>query len=128
MKSHGVIHPGLARALAELGHTDEVLICDAGFPIPHGVTRIDLAYRLGAPGFADVVEAIVSDIVVEATVVADETAPELTEWLMTTTRAEKIVRIPHEVLKERAKSSKIAVRSGESTPYSNVILVAGVAF
>ena len=118
MKSHGVIHPGLARALAELGHTDEVLICDAGFPIPHGVRRIDLAYRLGAPGFADVVEAIVSDIVVEATVVADET----------TTRAEKIVRIPHEVLKERARSSKIAVRSGESTPYSNVILVAGVAF
>lgn len=128
MKNHGVIHPDLARALAELGHTDEMLICDAGFPIPHGVRRIDLAYRLGAPGFADVVEAIVSEIVVEAAVVADETTPELTEWLMTTTRAEEKVRIPHEALKDRARNCKIAVRSGESTPYSNVILVAGVAF
>jgi D-ribose pyranase len=128
MKSHGVIHPGLARALAELGHTDQVLICDAGFPIPHGVKRIDLAYRLGAPKFADVVEAIVSDIVVESTVIADETTSELTEWLMATTKAETNMQIPHEALKERARGVKIAVRSGETTRYSNVILVAGVAF
>ena len=62
MKNNGVIHPDLVRLLAQLGHGDELLICDAGFPIPPEVERIDLGYRLGSPPFGDVVESIVADI------------------------------------------------------------------
>ena len=128
MKKHGVIHPQLARVLAQIGHTDELLVCDAGFPIAPGVERIDLAYRLGSPGFADVVETIMSAVVVESAVVADETSDELVEWLKSVTAAETIQRVPHTDLKERAARSRAAVRTGEITAYSNVILVAGVAF
>ena len=128
MKKHGVIHPDLVRVLAQMGHTDELLICDAGFPIPPDVERIDLAYRLGSPAFADVIETIVSAVVVESAVVADETSDELVEWLKSVTAAETIQRVPHTDLKERAARSRAAVRTGEITAYSNVILVAGVAF
>ncbi len=128
MKKHGVIHPELVRVLAEMGHTDELLICDAGFPIPRDVERIDLAYRLGAPGFADVVEAIASAIVVESAVVADKTNDEMVDWLGSITGAGAIERVPHAELKKRAQRSRVAVRTGETTAYSNVILVAGVAF
>jgi D-ribose pyranase len=128
MKNDGVIHPDLVRVLAQLGHKDELLICDAGFPIPLGVERIDLAYRLGSPDFADVVETIADDIVVESVVVADESSDELVGWLESTTESVSTERVTHAQLKERAGRSRAVIRTGETTPYANIILVAGVAF
>jgi len=128
MKKQGVIHPGLVRLLAQLGHGDELLICDAGFPIATGVERIDLGYRLGAPAFADVVESIAADIVVESAIAADETDDELVAWLASTLGVDAIGRISHDELKTRAGRARGAVRTGETTAYANVILVAGVAF
>jgi len=128
MKNHGVIHPELVRLLAQLGHKDEVVICDAGFPIPLGVERIDLAYRLGSPEFGDVVETIATDIAVESIVVADESADDLVEWLQFAIDAESTQRITHDQLKDRAARSRAVIRTGETTPYANVILIAGVTF
>ena len=128
MKKHGVIHPQLVRVLAQMGHTDELLVCDAGFPIPPDVERIDLGYRLGSPGFADVIETIVSAVVVESAVVADEMSDELVEWLSSVTTVDAIESVPHADLKVRAARVRAAVRTGEITAFSNVILVAGVAF
>jgi D-ribose pyranase len=128
MKNQGVIHPELVRLLAQLGHTDEILICDAGFPIPLGVERIDLAYRLGSPEFGDVLESIAGDIVVESIVVADESSDALVEWLGSTTGAATVERITHTELKDRAARSRAVIRTGETTPYANVVLIAGVAF
>lgn len=128
MKNHGVIHPELVRALAQLGHGDELLICDAGFPIPPDVERIDLAYRLGAPAFTDVVEAIVADIVVESAVAAEEAGKDLVTWLDSATGVDTLERVSHAEMKTRAGRSRAAVRTGETTAYANVILVAGVAF
>ena len=128
MKNHGVIHPDLVRLLAQLGHKDEVVICDAGFPIPLGVERIDLAYRLGSPEFGDVVEAIAADIAVESILVADESADDLVEWLQSATDAESTERVTHDQLKDRAARSRAVIRTGETTPYANVILIAGVTF
>jgi len=128
MKNHGVIHPELVRLLAQLGHKDEVLICDAGFPIPLNVERIDLAYRLGSPEFGDVVESIATDIAVESIVVADESADDLVEWLQSAIESESTQRITHDQLKDRAERSRAVIRTGETTPYANVILIAGVTF
>ena len=128
MKKHGVIHPDLVRLLAELGHGDELLICDAGFPIPPDVERIDLAYRLGAPWFGDVVETVAADIVVEAAIAADEIGGDLVAWLASTLGLDAVDRVSHTELKIRSGRCRGAVRTGETTPYANVILVAGVAF
>ena len=128
MKNYGVIHPDLVRLLAQLGHKDEGVICDAGFPIPLGVERIDLAYRLGSPEFGDVVEAIAADIAVESILVADESADDLVEWLQSATDAESTERVTHDQLKDRAVRSRAVIRTGETTPYANVILIAGVTF
>ena len=40
----------------------------------------------------------------------------------------EIVFIPHSELKKDLKSSKAFIRTGEETPYSNVILESGVVF
>jgi D-ribose pyranase len=43
MKKSGILNAPLSGALAELGHYDTAVICDAGLPIPGTSRRIDLA-------------------------------------------------------------------------------------
>ena len=65
MKKHGILNRHLAGALAELGHGDGVLVCDAGMPIPDGPRVVDLAFRAGVPSFAEVLEGLLEELVVE---------------------------------------------------------------
>jgi D-ribose pyranase len=39
-----------------------------------------------------------------------------------------IKKIPHETFKKRLVQAKAVIRTGEATPYANVILESGVAF
>ncbi|MGH2368971.1 MAG: D-ribose pyranase, partial [Chloroflexota bacterium] len=72
MKKHGVLGQALSETIASMGHTDLLVIADAGFPVPPGVQRIDLAVRCGLPSMLDVTRAIAADLEVEAIMVADE--------------------------------------------------------
>ena len=65
MLKTGILHPQLARVLAELRHKDTIIIGDAGLPIPKGVERVDLGWRPGDPAYLDVLEEILKYIVVE---------------------------------------------------------------
>jgi len=127
MKKDGLLHPELLAAIAELGHRDEFVVCDAGMSIPTQARRIDLAYRPGAPAFLDVLGAIAGDVVIEQAIVAAETAPELAAAIERLFGC-PVERISHEELKTRARTSRFTVRTGEFTPYANVLLIAGVAF
>jgi D-ribose pyranase len=126
MKKSGLLNPELLAAIGELGHTDEFIVCDSGYPIPDGLPRIDLAYRRGMPPFLDVLEAIMAEVVAEGAVIAEEASAEVAAGI------EKLVgpaeRLPHVELKDRGYGARFAVRTGEATPYSNVIIVCGVAF
>ena len=46
MRPGRILHPELAKALATCGHTDIILVTDAGFPIPKDANRIDLVNKL----------------------------------------------------------------------------------
>jgi D-ribose pyranase len=127
MKRAGLIHPRLLAAIGRLGHTDEVIVCDAGFPIPRGIPRIDLGYRAGMPPFLDVLETLLAEIVVEGAVVASEAAPDLAGRIGAAVGVEP-ERVPHAAFKERGRGARLVIRTGEFTPYANVILVCGVPF
>ena len=58
MRKEGVLHPELCRTITAMGHTDTLVVADAGLPIPKGVVRIDLALVPGLPGFLHTVESI----------------------------------------------------------------------
>lgn len=72
MKKAGILNRHLAGALAELGHGDGVLVCDAGMPVPDGPRVVDLAFRAGVPSFAEVVEGLLAELVVEGATAATE--------------------------------------------------------
>jgi D-ribose pyranase len=127
------INPQLSRIISETGHTDLIVVTDAGLPIPAGSERVDLAYRPGAPAFFDVLDTVLAELVVEGAIVSaevEEHSPRVLQGLRDRLDplGVPVVLIPHSEFKLRTHDARAFVRSGEFTPYANVILQAGVAY
>jgi D-ribose pyranase len=117
--------------LAELGHTDTLVVADAGLPIPPGVERIDLALVQSVPGFLHTLEVILAELAVESAVIAEEMAersPDVHRHTLRLLEPRSVHIVSHEELKRRTAAARAVVRTGECTPYANVLLVAGVTF
>ncbi|MBA9045952.1 MULTISPECIES: D-ribose pyranase [Streptomyces] len=126
MKKSGILNRHLAGALAELGHGDEVLVCDAGMPIPSGPRVVDLAFRAGVPSFAEVFAGLVDELVLEGATVAEELRG--THLGLVERQFANLDFVPHERLKELSAGARLIVRTGEASPYANVLLRCGVFF
>lgn len=131
MKKRGLLNAPLSRVVAEMGHGDLLVIADAGLPIPPSVPRIDLAVRPGLPPFLEVLDAVLEELHVEKAIIAVEMvdrSPALYSAVQQRLGALPIERVPHETFKAMAAGARAVVRTGECTPYANVILVSGVIF
>ena len=129
MKKSGIINPELCEAIASLGHTDSIVICDAGLPIPPGVRRIDLSLVRGVPCFDQVFHAIVRELQVEQAVMAEEARTENGHAVRVVKDALGegwVAFVPHSELKQLTGRAKAVVRTAEFRPYANVILYSGV--
>jgi D-ribose pyranase len=129
VKKAGILNRHLAGALAELGHGHGVLVCDAGMPIPVGPRVVDLAFRAGVPSFAEVLDGLLQELVVEGATAAREVRdanPEASALLES--RFPHLGLVPHEKLKELTAGARLVVRTGEARPYANVLLRCGVFF
>lgn len=65
MQKIGILNSEIAKVLADMGHTDTIVIGDCGLPVPDGVKKIDLALKLGTPRFLEVVEELVKYMEIE---------------------------------------------------------------
>lgn len=139
MKKTAILNAPLSHCIATLGHTDSLTICDAGLPIPDCVERIDLALTANTPGFLQTLFVTTSEMFVERVVLAEEIKnknPEILTALLAhlnkleQTQGNQIVieYVPHETFKSFSHESKAIVRSGECSPYANIILYSGVPF
>ncbi len=131
MKKRGILNAELAGAIAALGHKDLFLIGDAGMPIPQGVQLIDLALCGGVPTFEQVLTAVLEETEVGYYYLAEEIVeknPRLLSFIRESMPETESEMMPHIDFKAYTKEVKFAVRTGEFTPYPNVILRAGVAF
>ncbi|AKD38546.1 D-ribose pyranase [Pasteurella multocida subsp. multocida OH4807] len=139
MKKTRLLNAPLSHVIATLGHTDSLTICDAGLPIPTGVERLDLALSAGIPSFLQTVDAVVAEMFVERALIAEEIKEKnptiLTALLNRLAQLEQqqgnqinVQYVSHEQFKIQTHSSKAIVRSGECSPYANIILYSGVPF
>lgn len=130
MLKHGILNSDLAKLAADLGHTDRVCIGDLGLPVPAGVAKIDLALVPGTPSFQDLLDVYLDNIKVEKVILAEEIKsinPEQLQAVLAKLDSEVVVEyVSHEELKELNKEAKAVIRTGENTPYSNIILQSGV--
>ncbi|MEX3955801.1 ribose transport protein RbsD [Trinickia symbiotica] len=132
MKKLGHLNRDIARVLAGMGHTDSLVIADCGLPIPDGVECIDVSLKIGMPGFSDVLDTVLADFKVERAVFATES---LTQNAAISSRAEQFANtgvgveyVAHDEFKRLTKRAKVVIRTGECSPYANVILHSGVIF
>lgn len=135
MKKHGIINAEIARVLAYLGHTDRICIGDCGLPIPDCTERIDLALTFGQPSFMDVLKTVGDDMAIEKIILAEEIKeqnPEvlksILEYFEKADRPCEVEYVSHEELKALSQDCKAVIRSGETTPYANIILQSACIF
>lgn len=139
MKKTSLLNAPLSHLIATMGHTDSLTICDAGLPIPCKQHCVDLALTKGMPSFLAALQAVISELFIEKIVLAEEIAthnPQIAKDVVTLIKTlEKeqgkpiiIEYIPHEQFKVKSNQAKGVVRTGECSPYANVILYSGVPF
>ena len=131
MKKSFLLNQPLSAVIAGLGHTDMLVVADAGLPIPAQTQRIDLAVSCGVPSFLDTLKAVLSEMQVQQAIIADEmpaASPEAYAALRATLGDIPVSTMPHEQFKQTTRAAVAVARTGECTPYCNVILVSGVVF
>ncbi|MFC7395452.1 D-ribose pyranase [Scopulibacillus cellulosilyticus] len=131
MKKNGILNSDIATVLAHLGHTDTIVIADCGLPVPENVRKIDLSIKKGFPGFLDVLKEVVNDMEIEKVTLATEIQGQNQSLHMDLKNLfvnTEMELINHEDLKKKTADAKAVIRTGEVTPYANVILQAGVIF
>lgn len=131
MKKTGVLNADISEVIASMGHGDMLVVSDAGLSIPVGVRRIDLAVKKGVPSLLETAEVIAGELKVERIVVPDEmesACPHILQGLMTIFKNVAVEKVPTAEYRELTRTARAIVRTGEFTPYANVIFVSGVVF
>lgn len=135
MKKSPLVNSHISGVIAEMGHTQRLTVVDAGFPIGDQVKRIDLALKKDVPRFLETLEVILMELEVEEVTIANETReinPVLYEEIIHCLKKQNphihIREVIHENFKLEAAKSKAVIRTGEHTPYANIILKSGVVF
>jgi len=133
MKKSILLNSEISYEIAKLGHTQTVTIGDAGLPIPGNTKRIDLAVTKGIPSFLQVLDAVLSEMKVEKVILAEEINKKAPGLRAEITRRFNLSEtelefVPHELFKELTSKSEAIIRTGETTPYANIILTSGVTF
>ena len=130
MKRNGILNLGFNQAIAAMGHGDFMIVCDAGFPIPVQVTRVDLAIVADVPDIETVLTALSGDFIAEKFGYAKEMAennPLLKEKVDRIFAGAELVTFPHvQILTELAAKAKFIVRTGAFDPWGNIVLYSGV--
>ncbi|MCT1797264.1 D-ribose pyranase [Aerococcus viridans] len=131
MKKNGILNSEISKLLSDLGHTDQITIADAGLPVPDGVKKIDLALKLGTPSFIEVLEEVLKDMAVEKVILAEEIKVDNESQLDAIHQlvdTNEVTLVSHEAFKKQSGQSKAIIRTGEATPFSNIILQSNVIF
>lgn len=133
MKRSGVLNSGLSRIIASMGHTDKLVVCDAGLPIPKNSDVVDLALTKNIPSFLATLKVILEELKVEEAILTNELVDGNKKYykdINSLLNGTKIKKVSHEKFKEitRNGGNVTFVRTGEATPYANIILISGVTF
>ena len=131
MRKSGLLHSEILKELAALGHTQSLVIADAGFPVPPGVKLIDLAVSRGLPGFVDVLKAVLAEGVFEHYLYAgeiEEFNSSLFNQMYAMMGSKPCTVLSHDELSRLAARANCVIRTGECTPFAAVVLIGGVSF
>ena len=128
MKKTGILHPELSHMVASCGHTDYIVLADKGYPVPNGVNRINLGFMDDHPTILQVLEALSSEMKIDRLILTDEMvdmSPERVEDLKKMFPQVRIDRVSHTELKELTDTAFGVVKTADTCPYANLMVVSG---
>ncbi|MBU3218158.1 D-ribose pyranase [Clostridium estertheticum] len=131
MKKIGILNGEISSVVSKMGHKDLIAIGDCGLPIPDKTKRIDIALSKGIPSFIETLKNVLLELQVEEVILAleiEENNPKVFEEIKRQFENVKFTFITHEELKIMLNECKAVIRTGEQTPYANIILKSGVIF
>ena len=131
MKKRGFLNGAVSELIATMGHTDRLVVSDAGLPVPPAVRRIDLAVTKNLPLFIDVLRMLLEDLAVERFVLARGTqaaSPARHAEILAMLPGAPYDELPHEQFKLLTREARAVIRTGDFVPYSNIILISGVIY
>jgi D-ribose pyranase len=134
MKKNGILNSDISHIVATMGHLDRLCIADAGLPIPQSSDRVDLALAKGIPSFLETLKVILEELEVQEIILAEEMLTTGDESKKLYKQIKKMVGevtinfFSHEQFKDQLYDCRAVIRTGEFTPYANIILVSGVVF
>ncbi|MBW9170340.1 D-ribose pyranase [Clostridium estertheticum] len=131
MKKIGILNGEISSVVSKMGHKDLIAIGDCGLPIPDKTKRIDIALSKGIPSFIKTLKNVLLELQVEEVILAleiKENNPKVLEEIKKQFKNVKFTFITHEELKIMLNECKAVIRTGEQTPYANIILKSGVIF
>ena len=128
MLKHGILNPHLNSLLARIRHTNALVISDQGFPFWPEVETVDISLVADVPTVLQVIDAIRENFIVGKAYMAEEFLAHNTDDTKAAyTRALDGVPLAFEshegAFKPRVPRAIGLIRTGDSTPYSNVILI-----
>lgn len=131
MKKNGIINSEISKVLSNMRHTDLICISDLGLPYPNNVKTIDLSLRFGFPSFIDVLTEITKDMKIERIILAEEIKNnnrKIYDEILNMFENISIEYVSHNNFKQITSDCKAIIRTGEATPYANIILQSACIF
>jgi D-ribose pyranase len=128
MRETGTINNDISDVFSMMGHMDELIVCDAGFPIPLDVCTVDISLAKDKPTVLELLEVLKEHFSVEKLIMADETkqvSPTRFQAITDIFPDVPVETMPHTDFKKHSKTVKAVIRTGDFTAYSNLLLVSG---
>lgn len=129
MLIRGLLNPQVLSLVARVRHTNALVIADRGFPFWPAIETIDLALVDGIPTVRQVLRALRQNFEVAEAYMAEEFLKEnpaaVRRAFATELRGAKLIHEPHVEFKKRVPGAIGLIRTGDTTPYANLILVSG---
>lgn len=125
MRKKGIVNGKLMGALAGMGHTERIVITDAGLPIPKECDVIDLALVDGIPSFLDTVKAVLNEAIFEKVAIfapMQEANKPVFETLNSMLPNQEKKLLDGEAFIHEVSKAKIVIRTAEFSPCCNIIL------
>jgi D-ribose pyranase len=128
VKKGGILHPEICKLLAASGHTDYITICDRGFPVPEGPSRIDLALVDNMPTVLDVLRAVAAEWTLDRVIITQEMteiSPQHVEAIRAIVGDVPLDVRSHLELKQLSRTARGTIRTADTTPWGNILIVSG---
>ena len=130
MKLGRILNKKLNTAIADMGHGEMIIVCDAGMKIPTEAQRIDLAVERDLPTVDHILELLVEDFCYERVIVCEDLRkfnPVMYEKVEKTCTRCQIEEIPYDTfMATLPQTAKYIVRTGSFEPYADIALISAV--